>query len=80
MDSIIRYCVYIYIIAILPEIVIDNRMLLPSHPLADIINEGIEIADALDFRITKDDTKMWFIACGKEEWRSQELDEKLTII
>ena len=49
-------------------------MLFDSHPVADIIDEGLEINDALDFRIIKDDTQMRIIYYGKE-WRGQELDE-----
>ena len=35
-----------------------------SHPEADIINEGLEITDALDFRTIKDGTNMWFYRLG----------------
>ena len=50
-------------------------MLCANHPVADIINEGLEIVDELDLRIIKDDTKMWCTYYEKE-WRRQELDKK----
>ena len=52
---------YSYIMTILPYHVIDNIMMFVTHRVAEIINEGLEICDALDFRIIKDKSKMWFI-------------------
>ena len=52
-------------------------MLSVSHPVADIMNEGLEIVDAFDFRIINDDPKLWFIDSDREEWRGQELDEQI---
>ena len=60
----------------IPDHIINKIIMFASHPVADIINEGHEIAEALDFRIIKDDTKMWFIDYDKE-WREQELDEQV---
>ena len=51
-------------------------MLFVSHPVADIINGGLTINNEFDFRIIKDDTKMWFRDYDKE-WRRQELDEPI---
>ena len=51
-------------------------MLFVSHPVADIINGGLTINNEFDFRIIKDDTKMWFRDYDKE-WRRQELDEQI---
>ena len=50
-------------------------MMFVCHPGADIINEGLELVEALDFRIIEDDTKMWLIDYDKE-WRRQALDDK----
>ena len=54
--------------------IIKELMMCVNHPVADIINDGLEIAEALDFRIIKDDNNMWFIYVDKE-WRRQKLDE-----
>ena len=63
---------------ILPDHIIDKIMRFVNNPVADIINEGLEIVDAdeLDFGIIRDDTNMWFIDCEKE-WPRQELDETI---
>ena len=39
----------------LTDNIIQKTMLLVSHPVADIINEGLEIVDALDFIIVQDE-------------------------
>ena len=44
------------------------------HPVANIMNEALEIGDVLDLIIIKYDYKMWFIRYDKE-WRGQDLDD-----
>ena len=51
-------------------------MLFVNHPVADLINDGLEIANELNFRIIKDETQIWFIGYD-EERRGQELDETI---
>ena len=41
-------------------------MLYVSHPVPDIINEGIVIDDFLDFRIIQDAYMMWLIVYDQE--------------
>ena len=51
-------------------------MLFVTHPVADMINDGLKINHELKFRMIQDDTKMWFRDYDKE-WRRQELDEQI---
>ena len=61
---------------ILADHVIDKIMMFVNRPVADSINEGLDIVDALDIRIIEDKTKMWFLDYHKE-WCRQEQDENI---
>ena len=47
--------------SIVSKNIINYIMLYVSHPLADIINEGLTINDVFVFRIDKADYNMWLI-------------------
>ena len=60
----------------LPDHIINEIMMCVSHLVADIINEGLELIEELDFIINKGDTKMRFIDFDIE-WRRQDIDEQI---